>query len=321
MTRGARLAAIDIGTVTTRLLVADVSDGALVEVTRSTDITNLGEGLTASGRLSVAAIARVADVIAGYVARIAELGVARTVAFATSASRDADNAGELVAALAAHDVELTIISGEREARLSFLGATWSFSGDGILVVDVGGGSTELIFGSARRGPDRERVADIEAVRSIDVGSRRITEMFLHRDPPTSAELAAARAYVMREVRPFFDGLRSRPRAMVSLAGAATSLSAINLGLATYDSNVVHLSRLSGAQLADAVEMLASLPLMKRREVPGLHPGRASVIVGGALVIETVLALSGLESTSISEHDILYGILLDTYRDPAALTNR
>jgi len=314
MTRALRLAAIDIGTVTTRLLVADVSEDAVVEVARSTDITNLGEGLTASGRLADAAIARVCEVIAGYVATIAELDVVRTVALATSASRDADNGEELVAALSALGVELQIIGGEREARLSFLGATWSFSGEGILVVDVGGGSTELIFGSAQRESSGALRADIDAMRSIDVGSRRITEMFLHADPPAPAELEAARAYVADELRPFFDALRSKPRALVSLAGAATSLSAINLGLVAYNPDVVHLSCLTGPQLADLVATLAALPLIKRREVPGLHPGRAPVIVGGALVLEAVVALAGLDSTNVSEHDILYGILLDTYRE-------
>ena len=309
-----RLAAIDIGTVTTRLLVADVTPDAVVEISRSTDITNLGEGLAQSGRLSREAIARVADVVGGYALTISELGAVRTIALATSASRDAENSDELLAALTVHGVAPEIITGEREARLSFIGATWSFSGTGVLVADVGGGSTELIFGSARRGPDRAQTGDIEAARSIDVGSRRVTDMFLHSDPPTPAELDAARAFIGREMRPFFEGLSGRPRAMVALAGAATTLSAINLMLATYDSDIVHMSCLTGAQLADTVAMLAALPLIRRLEVPGLHPGRASVIVGGGLVLETALALSGLDSTSISEHDILYGILLEAYRE-------
>ncbi len=314
MSQSRRIAAIDIGTVTTRLLVADVSDGDVTEVVRSTDITHLGEDLTVAGSLSSEAIARVRDVVAGYAGTIAGMGVERVTALATSASRDADNGADLVAALAPLGITLRIIDGEDEARLSFLGATWSVTGEGLLVVDVGGGSTELIFGSSDADDDNVRSCDIETMRSVDVGSRRITEMFLHSDPPTARELDEARAHVAGALRPFFDALRTRPRAMVSLAGAATSFSAIDLELAEYDSERVHLSCLTGPQLSDLIGMLASLPLERRRQVVGLHPDRAAVIVGGGLVIETVLALAGLDSTLVSEHDILYGILLDTYRD-------
>jgi exopolyphosphatase/guanosine-5'-triphosphate,3'-diphosphate pyrophosphatase len=314
MNRTRRLAAIDIGTVTTRLLVADVSQRAVVEVVRSTDITHLGEDLTASGRLSEPAIERVRGVIAGYSRTIAELGVERVTAVATSASRDAANSAELMAAIASNGVVPRIIDGEEEARLSFLGATWSVTGDRLLVVDVGGGSTELIFGSSQADPDDVRSCDIETVRSVDVGSRRITEMFLRSDPPTPRELDEARAYIAEALKPFFDALRTKPRAMVSLAGAATTFSAVALGLVEYDAELVHLSCLTGPHLSDLIAMLASLPLERRRQVVGLHPQRAQVIVGGGLVIETVLALAGLDSTLVSEHDILYGILLDAYRD-------
>lgn len=309
-----RLAAIDIGTVTTRLLVADVGAGAIHEVARSTDITHLGEDLTATGQLSAEAIGRVRDVVAGYASTLADLGVERVTAVATSASRDADNSAELIRELAALGITLRVIEGDDEARLSFLGATWSVTGEGLLVVDVGGGSTELIFGSSEADDDNVRACDIETMRSVDVGSRRITEMFLHTDPPSQHELEEARAYIAQALRPFFDALRTKPRAMVSLAGAATTFSAIDLELAEYDADVVHLSCLTGPQLTDIVAMLAALPLERRREVIGLHPDRAPVIVGGGLVIETVLALAGLDSTLVSEHDILYGILLDTYHD-------
>ena len=308
-----RLAAIDIGTVTTRLLVADVADGGVDEVARSVDITHLGQDLTTTGRLSAEGIARVHDVVARYADTIRDLRVEHVSAVATSASRDAANADELLAALLPLGVVPRIIDGEEEARLSFSGAAWSATGEGLLVVDVGGGSTELVSGSSLEGEDGMRETSIEAIRSVDVGSRRITEMFLHSDPPTRTQLDEARAYITAAMRPFFDALRSRPRAMVSLAGAATTFSAIDLELAEYDSDAVHLSCLSGARLSDIVTMLAQLPLEKRLRVIGLHPDRAPVIVGGGLVLETVLALAGLDSTLVSEHDILYGILLDTLR--------
>jgi len=312
MSETRRLAAIDIGTVTTRLLVADVSEAGVVEVERSTDITHLGEGLTVTGRLSDAAMGRVADVIARYARTMRELDVERFSAMATSASRDADNAEEFLARLAQHGVVPQVIPGDREAQLSFLGATSDMGEqEGLLVVDLGGGSTELILGHVREEGDG-RVAEIVKARSIDVGSKRVTERFLPSDPPTASELAEARAWSVEQLRPYFDSLRDRPRLMVALAGTATSLSAIRQELAVYDPVLVHCSCLTGSELADLLEMLAAMPLARRQHVPGLDPGRAPVIVAGALILETVVALAGLDSTLVSEHDILYGILLDTY---------
>ena len=308
-----RLAAIDIGTVTTRLLVADVSGDGITEVARSTDITHLGEGLTASGRLSEAAMQRVADVISRYRATIDTLGVESTTALATSASRDAENGDEFLALLASHGIVPEIIPGEREARLSFAGATSDMQPQaGLLVVDLGGGSTELVFGEVSE-IGGVRTPEIEKARSIDVGSKRVTERFLHSDPPTPAELAAAREWTTVQLRPYFDGLRDRPQLLVALAGTATTLSAIRQGLKIYDPALVHGSCLSGSDLADLTEMLAALPLAQRTEVAGLDPGRAPVIVAGALILETIVALAGLDSALVSEHDILYGILLEAYR--------
>ena len=188
MSKTRRIAAIDIGTVTTRLLVADVSDDGLVEVARSTDITHLGEGLTATGRLSDAAMQRVSDVIARYATMMREQGVERFTAMATSASRDAENSAEFLELLAAHGVTPRVIPGELEARLSFAGATSDMDAeDDLLVVDLGGGSTELIAGDVIEEGGTRRTEIVKA-RSIDVGSKRVTERFLHSDPPTAAEL-------------------------------------------------------------------------------------------------------------------------------------
>jgi exopolyphosphatase/guanosine-5'-triphosphate,3'-diphosphate pyrophosphatase len=314
MGEGRRLAAIDIGTVTTRLLVADVDgDGVRAEVARSTDITHLGEGLGASGLLADGAMDRVADVIARYVEMMRELGVETYTAMATSASRDAGNGDVFAARLAALGVELAIIEGDTEARLAFLGATAEREpGEGILVVDCGGGSTELVLGSVD--PEAGRVATISAARSIDVGSKRMTEAFLASDPPTAAELEAARGWAVDLLRPYFDRLSEKPQLMIGLAGTATTLAAIQLGLEEYDSEKVHGFELSGSDVSELLDMLACMPLEQRLGVVGLHPGRAGVIVAGTLIFETVLALSGLDSMIVSEHDILYGILLDTFRE-------
>jgi exopolyphosphatase/guanosine-5'-triphosphate,3'-diphosphate pyrophosphatase len=309
-----RLAAIDIGTVTTRLFIADVAPGSIVEVARSTDITHLGEGLGATGRLSDAAMARVAAVIERYAATIAETGAEKVTAMATSASRDAENGADFLALLATHGIVPQIIPGEREARLSFSGATAEVEPvEDLLVVDLGGGSTELILGDVIE-EDGLRSIDIQKARSVDVGSKRLTERFLLSDPPTPEELAEGREWATRELRPYFDTLRDRPRHMIAVAGTATSLSAIRQGLSLYDPDLIHCSCLTGSDLADLTEMLAAMTLEERKNVPGLDPGRAPVIVAGALILETVVALAGLDSATVSEHDILYGILLDTYRE-------
>ncbi len=184
-----RVAAIDIGTVTTRCLVAEVVDGHLTELDRRSVITHLGEGLSATGALSDAAMDRVAATVAGYLERARELGVEHVVALATSAARDASNAAAFTDRLSALGAVPQVIPGDREAYLSFLGATYDRDGEGILVADPGGGSTELVYGDA----SPEAGVTVRAARSIDVGARRMTERFFATDPPTLAELDAARA--------------------------------------------------------------------------------------------------------------------------------
>jgi exopolyphosphatase/guanosine-5'-triphosphate,3'-diphosphate pyrophosphatase len=303
-----RRAAIDIGTVTTRLLVADVVDARVSEVLRRTVVTHLGEGLHATGVLSPVAVARVRETVEGFLRDIVDSGAEETFAVATSAARDAANGRELLAELEVAGVRPRIIAGDTEARLSFLGATSEMEGDGILVADLGGGSTELVFGSVHT-VDGVRSTEITAARSVDVGSRRVLDMFLHTDPPTADELSAAAGWAADEMRPFFDSLRGRTRTLVTLAGTGTTLSAVRQRLTVYDPTRVHGSRLTGGDVADLREELAALPVAARREVPGMDPARADVIVAGAVILESILALSGVDSTVVSEHDILYGLVL------------
>lgn len=304
-----RLAVIDIGTVTTRLLVADVGPAGVQEVVRRSRITHLGDGWTGTGMLARDAIARVAATVGEYAAEAHALGAEEVVALATSAARDAANTDELANALASAGVDLEVISGEREAALTFAGAVHELGADGALVVDVGGGSTELVLGSGTLGGGPPR---IHAARSVDVGSKRVTELFLESDPPTPRELERAQEAVAGALKPFFVGLSERPRVMISVAGTATSLAAIDMALDPYDPARVHGYRLSGAAVAEIRERLASMPLAERKRVVGLEPDRASVIVAGTLILESALALSGLDSTLVSEHDILYGAALDRY---------
>ncbi|MHB9003026.1 MAG: Ppx/GppA phosphatase family protein [Coriobacteriia bacterium] len=308
-----RLAAIDIGTVTTRLLIADVTATSVAEIGRSCDITHLGRDLTRTGRLSDSAMHDVARVIERYAATIADLGATGVVAIATSASRDAENAEEFLALLEHSGIRPVVIEGSREAYLSFTGATFGLEVGRVLIDDIGGGSTELVWGHKSSEND-ERVIDL--ARSIDVGSRRLTEMFLHTDPPTAAEMQSAREYAASAMRPYFDALSERPELLVSVAGTATSLAAIRMKMAVYDPDLVHGYILSGHDVADLVETLAAMPLARRSETIGLHPGRASVIVAGAMILEAVMGLAGTDSTMVSERDILYGILLDAYMNGA-----
>lgn len=306
-------AAIDIGTVTVRLLVADVEQGEVREAFRRQAIVHLGEGLTETGELSETAIERTVAVAAGFAREAREAGAERVVAAGTSACRDAANTNELLARLDSAGVRTVILSGGREGYLSFLGATYGMEGKDILVDDVGGGSTELVLGTSEREDGRRRV-DIEASRSFDVGSRRLTEMFLGGDPPTEAEMDAAAEHVAEELAPFFNGL-ARPSVVVSVAGTATSLAAVKERMQVYDSARVHGYRLSGAEVAGLKEDLASMTLEARRRLPGLEPERAGVIVAGSLILETLLGLAGVDSTLVSEHDNLYGLVLEGAQAP------
>jgi exopolyphosphatase/guanosine-5'-triphosphate,3'-diphosphate pyrophosphatase len=307
-----RLAAIDIGTVTTRLLVADVDDATVREVVRRQRITHLGEGWTETGTLSPDAIERVAQAVGAFSAEARQLGADSITAYATSAARDATNGATFLDACEARGVRPHIIAGEREAALSFLGATYGLDGDNILVADVGGGSTELVLGSVSEDEIGGRRVNVAFARSIDVGSRRLTELFLHGDPPAPGEVGAASSWVAEQLRPYFSQLRMRPSVLLSVAGTATSLAAIDLALEPYDPLRVHGYELSGGRLAEIRAEISGMTLARRSTLPGLEPARAGVIVGGAIVLETVLALAGVDSTVVSEHDILYGMVIDLH---------
>jgi exopolyphosphatase/guanosine-5'-triphosphate,3'-diphosphate pyrophosphatase len=175
---------------------------------------------------------------------------------------------------------------------------------------VGGGSTELVLGSTCLERNYRRVS-LEMSRSIDVGSRRVTELFLHSDPPTADEMDHAAAWIADELRACLSELGGEPFEMVAVAGTATSLAAIDLALDPYDPTRVHGHRIGGAQLLGMLERLSALTLVKRRHVIGLEAERAGVIVGGALILQSVMAHAGVSSTLVSEHDILYGMVLET----------
>ena len=304
-----RLAAIDIGTVTCRMLVADVVDGRVIELAKEYAVTNLGEGVDATGELKPEAMERVAKTVDRYLAvrdsfADADYPEIQTIVMATSASRDARNADDFAALLAVRGVALSVIPGEKEAALSFAGASCDFAGERIMVVDIGGGSTEIIVGAAGAAPER--------AHSFDIGCRRVTDRFILSDPPSPEEMRAACAWIREGMSWYFDDLRALLPAVdrvVAVAGTATSVVSIRERMETYDSARVHGAQVSFGELREVTRLLADLPLAQREHVVGLDPKRAPVIVAGMLILEEVLTLAGVDGFTASESDILQGIVL------------
>ena len=283
-----RVAAIDQGTNTTRLLVADVDDGRLEEVMRRTEITRLGEGVDERHRLLPLPIARVRNCLTEYRREAERLGAERTLLVATSAVRDAENGEAFLGEVEwSYGFATRLLSGDEEAELMLRGV--GTIERGTLVLDIGGGSTELVT--------------LDSRTSLDVGAVRLTERFLHTDPPTDDELEACAKHV-RALLPQLEVTSA-----IGVAGTITSLAALDLVLDEYDRERVHGHELSRAGLERQLQRLAALPLAERREVPALEPERAPVIVAGAVIAREVLAAYGLDTITVSEHDILDGIAL------------
>ncbi|GHG07369.1 MULTISPECIES: Ppx/GppA phosphatase family protein [Streptomyces] len=299
-----RVAGIDCGTNSIRLLVADVhpETGELVELDRRMTIVRLGQGVDRTGRLAPEALERTFAACREYAAVIEELGAERVRFVATSASRDAENRQDFVdGVVAILGVEPEVITGDQEAAFSFAGATGELSGtETYLVVDIGGGSTEFVTGNRQ----------VEAARSVDIGCVRLTERHVRHDPPTAEEAEAIRA----DVRAALDlAAETVPitgaDTLVGLAGSVTTVAAIALGLPEYDSEKVHHSRVSRAQVDEVVARLLASTHDERAAIPVVHPGRVDVIVAGALVLQEIVERVGAAEVVVSEHDILDGIAL------------
>jgi exopolyphosphatase/guanosine-5'-triphosphate,3'-diphosphate pyrophosphatase len=301
-----RLAAVDIGTNSVRLLVADVEgegrDAQLRPVERRNRITRLGQGVDGSRRLAPDAIGRTVDVLHEYRTTLDELGAERVRATATSAARDATNRDDFFGpAHAALGVTPELLSGEEEANLSFLGATADLGEPSpYLVVDIGGGSTELVLGTDSP----------EGLVSLDMGCVRITEQYLQSDPPAPEELSNALAAVRDHLADALAVIPKAPTAatLVGLAGTVTTFAAIEQGLAEYDVDKIHHFRLQRAAAEDVFRTLATETLAERAHNPGLEPGRVDVIVGGAVVLVGVMRVLGFDEMLVSESDILDGLV-------------
>jgi exopolyphosphatase / guanosine-5'-triphosphate,3'-diphosphate pyrophosphatase len=289
-----RVAAVDLGTHATRLLIADVEDGRIEEVERDLVFTKLGEDVDRRRRLLPLPIARVRNCLSDYRRRIEAHGVDRTLAVGTSAIRDAENGEAFLGEVEwSYGFTTRLLSGDDEGLLTFRGATSDREpSEGTLVVDIGGGSTELVTG------DGFQV-------SLDLGCVRLTERFLHSDPPSRGELDACAEHVRAVLPPALshDGA-------IGVAGTVTTLAALDLGLEEYDRERVDGHRLSLAGVDRQLKRLAALPLAERREVPALEPERAPVIVGGAVIVREVVARYRIDALRVSERDILDGIAFE-----------
>jgi exopolyphosphatase / guanosine-5'-triphosphate,3'-diphosphate pyrophosphatase len=291
-----RVAAVDLGTNSTRLLVGDVDGDRLTEVVRELTITRLGEGVDERRRLLPLPIARVRNCLTDYRRRLEELGAERTLAIATSAVRDAENGEAFLGEIEwSYGFTTRLLDGKEEAAMMYRGVSAGRSPiEDTLIVDIGGGSTELVLGS-NGGPG--------ASTSLDVGCVRVTERFLGSDPPTRPELAAAAAYV-RSLLPDLEA-----RSAIGVAGTVTTLATLDLGLDEYDPERTHGHRITSTAVERELESLAAMSLEERLRMPGIEPGRAPVIVAGLIVLREVLNAYGLEEIEVSEHDILHGAAL------------
>lgn len=303
-----RVACIDIGTVTCRLAVADVQEGRVEQLHKISTIVDLGEGLTQTGVLSEAAMERVLACVDGYLAEARKMEAPVICCTLTSAARDAANSDVLLGSFAERGLDAQVIPGDIEGRLTLMGVCQDFPGKLVLVADNGGGSTELALGCLT-----DDGLDMRAIRSVDVGCRRITERFLSAgDPPSEDDLVAAHAFAAEPFETTVRDLGLREAGaerLVVTGGTVTSLVAVKARLVPYDSKFVHLHELSKSDLEALEGLLAKLTVEQRMALPGLQPKRARVILGGAVAVNELMSATGFDRITVSESDLLYGLAL------------
>lgn len=317
-----RVACIDIGTVTARLAVADVEGGHVVRLAKRSQICNLGQDVDKTHRLRQDAMERVFGCVAAYLEEARRAGATSACCTLTSAARDAQNARELGAALASLGLEPMVIPGAVEGSLTFLGVAQDFVGHRILVADNGGGSTELAMGCL----GTDGILELDFVRSVDVGCRRLTERFLAGEGPAAAgALLSARELAGQKFAPVIaeGGLRAAsaaaaaggaaasaaPERLVVCGGTVTTMVAVKKALDPYDPSQVHLATLCAADVQGIQDQLASLSVEKRAALPGIQPKRAPVILGGVCAVAELMAQTGFDQLTVSERDLLFGLSL------------
>lgn len=324
------LAAIDIGTVTARLALAQVEDGRVIRMAKYTEIVNLGEGVDKTKRLLPEAIHRCVGCVSSYVDHAKKEGAEAVVCTLTSAARDAENAPDLGMGLASLGLEPMIIPGEIEGALTFLGVSHDFKNHRILVADSGGGSTELVVGtlvgqaatqganqSAAQDADQQiegqQQLDINFVESVDLGCRRLTERFnLSSDHPSTEDINGAHqmaAQMMSEAISRAQQQCAAPELLVGVGGTATSLIAVRDQLDPYDPSKVHLNHISLDEVLQIEGLLASKTLKERENITGLQVKRAPVMLAGTILLSELMKNSGFKHLVVSESDLLFGLVI------------
>ena len=302
------LAAIDIGTVTARLALAQVEDGRVIRMAKYTEIVNLGEGVDKTKRLLPEAIHRCVGCVSSYVDHARKEGAEAVVCTLTSAARDAENAPDLGMGLASLGLEPMIIPGEIEGALTFLGVSHDFENHRILVADSGGGSTELVVGTLAG-----QQLDINFVESVDLGCRRLTERFnLSADHPSVEDIDGAHkmaAQMMAEAIGRAQQQCAAPELLVGVGGTATSLIAIRDHLDPYDPSKVHLNHISIDEVSQIEALLASKTLKEREDITGLQAKRAPVMLAGTILLAELMKNSGFKHLVVSESDLLFGLVI------------
>ena len=320
------LAAIDIGTVTARLALAQVEDGRVIRMAKYTEIVNLGEGVDTTKRLLPEAIHRCVGCVSSYVDHARKEGAEAVVCTLTSAARDAENAPDLGMGLASLGLEPMIIPGEIEGALTFLGVSHDFENHRILVADSGGGSTELVVGTLAGQPSAQGAGqqlggqqlegqqlDINFVESVELGCRRLTERFnLSSDHPSAEDIDGAHtmaAQIMSEAIGRAQQQCAAPELLVGVGGTATSLIAVRDHLDPYDPSKVHLNHISLDEVLQIEGLLASKTLKEREDITGLQAKRAPVMLAGTILLAELMKNSGFKHLVVSESDLLFGLVV------------
>jgi exopolyphosphatase/guanosine-5'-triphosphate,3'-diphosphate pyrophosphatase len=296
-----RVAAIDCGTNSIRLLIADIDGTSFREILRTMEIVRLGQGVDQNKAFHPDAIARTLAAVDLFAQEISKRGVERIRFCATSATRDATNRNIFIDGVKERlGLEPEVISGDEEAKLSFIGATKEFSADQspFLVVDIGGGSTEFVFGHST----------VEFAKSVNIGCVRMTERNFHSDPPTQDEIENARRDIQEAISVAASSVPiTKAKTLVAVAGTATTVAASSLGLEEYDSHLIHLARVSAEQAHSVALLFQKMDAAERSQVGFLHPGRADVFTAGSLVLSEIMRATGASEFVASEADILDGI--------------
>lgn len=309
-----KIAAIDLGTVSSRLLCAEMSNGQITASIKCTVITDLGERVDATGVFAPAAIDRVTQACAEFVREAREFGAQHVCCTLTSAARDVSNGNELLDRLRDLGLVPQVIPGEVEARLTFYGVAHDFANERIAVADSGGGSTELVVGRASDGG-----LELDCAESLNIGCRRVTERFFSSVPPSADELDKAAAWGRAQFEPYWAGLANRPERLVAVGGTVTTLVAMVHELAVYDSHFVHLRDLTIEQVEDGIDRMRSLTVEQIAQLPGIQAKRAPVILAGAIVVRELMRAGGYGRLTVSENSLLAGAAATIYE--AAVSGR